>query len=296
MPSSSVSAPPGLQASRAHGTRFFIATCRAWPQGNAGLQALAAELPATLAPWQDISAAALPPNAAVLPLAAWDYSETPDAYRHWLHALQAAGAHVINPVALQIWNMDKRYLCELAAAGLPVTPSLPLLAQHASGWAQQIARCGWHRPVIKPLIGQSGRGVRRLDEGDIPTLHDYPQGALLQAFVPAAFGEVCLIYLAGRFSHAARRCLAAGEWRANSAYGARIEPVTPHPYWLDCAQAALRQLPARPLYARIDGLIDSQQRFCINEVELIEPALYPHLRPAFAHDLSAALINAISPA
>ena len=279
----------------------YIATCRGWPQGNAGLQALAAALRATLAPWQDIRPAALaaqPSPAAVLPLAAWDYSETPDAFRDWLRALQAAGARVFNPPALQLWNMDKRYLCELAARGLPVTPSLALLPQHAPDWARRVAECGWPRPVVKPLIGQSGRGVRRLAEGEAPVLASYPQGALLQPFVQASFGEVCLIYLAGRYSHAARRRLAPGEWRANSAYGAQIESVTPRPEWLACAEAALRCLPEPPLYARVDGLISEggsgESGFSINEVELIEPALYPQLRPAFARELAAALASRLA--
>ena len=234
----------------------------------------------------------------MLPLAAWDYSETPDAFRDWLRALQAAGARVFNPPALQLWNMDKRYLCELAARGLPVTPSLALLPQHAPDWARRVAECGWPRPVVKPLIGQSGRGVRRLAEGEAPALASYPQGALLQPFVQASFGEVCLIYLAGRYSHAARRRLAPGEWRANSAYGAQIESVTPRPEWLACAEAALRCLPEPPLYARVDGLISEggsgESGFSINEVELIEPALYPQLRPAFARELAAALASRLA--
>ena len=135
----------------------YIATCRDWPQGNADLQALAAALDATLTPWQDIN----PANArAVIPLAAWDYSTQPDDYLAWLAALEAAQVRVINPPALQRWNLDKRYLCELAAQGLAVTPSIALLP--GDDWTAQIAASGWDNPVIKPLIGQSGRGVRRL--------------------------------------------------------------------------------------------------------------------------------------
>ena len=93
-------------------------------------------------------------------------------------------------------------------------------------------------------------------------------------------------------------CFAPGEWRANSAYGAQIESVTPHPEWLACAEAALRCLPEPPLYARVDGLISEggsgESGFSINEVELIEPALYPQLRPAFARELAAALASRLA--
>lgn len=275
----------------------YIATCRACPQGNADLQALAAQLPATLLPWQDIDPATVARAdevVIVLPLAAWDYSENPDSYRNWLLALQDAGVRVINPPALQIWNMNKLYLCELAAKGLPITPSVALLP--GEDWAEKIAASGWSNPVIKPLVGQSGRGVRRLLKEDgadvavnLPTLAEYPQGALLQPFISTTIGEVCLIYLAGQFSHAAHRQPAPDEWRANSAYGVQILPITPQPEWLACAESVLQHLPQVPLYARVDGLIAQDGRFMVNEVELIEPAFYSHLHPGFTDALRAAI-------
>ena len=268
----------------------YIATCRAWPQGNAGLQELAAQLPATLLPWQDIdpvaiSRAGVP--ATVLPLAAWDYSESPDAYRGWLKALQEAGACVINPSELQIWNMDKRYLCELASKGLPVTPGVALLP--GEDWEAQTAASGWSHPVIKPLIGQSGRGVRRLSDAEVPTAEEYPQGALLQPFVPTDVGEVCLIYLGESFSHAAHRRPAPDEWRANSAYGVQIHPITPQAEWLAHAESVLHHLPQAPVSARVDGLIAQDGSFLVNEVELIEPALYSQLEPTFIAQLCSSI-------
>ncbi len=264
----------------AHPPTIYIATCRAWPLGNAGLQELAAVLPATLVSWQDIDPAAIAARGStarggapvtVLPLAAWDYSENPDSYRLWLKGLQEAGVRVINPPKLQIWNMNKLYLCELADKGLPVTASVPLLP--GQDWAARIAASGWHNPVIKPLVGQSGRGVRRLADGGVPTSDEYPQGALLQDFVPTDIGEVCLIYLNGRFSHAAHRKPAPNEWRANSAYGVQILPIIPQPEWLACAENVLRHLPQAPLYARVDGLIAQDGRFFVNEVEWLYAVL-----------------------
>ena len=299
--------------------RLHIATCRQWPQGNADLQALAAALGAGLTPWQDLAPAACA-QATVLPLAAWDYSEQPAAWQAWLQALQAAGARLLNPPELLHWNLDKRYLLELAArcaqAAKPVaqatqaagpaacppliTPSLALLP--GDDWAPRISASGWPNPVLKPLIGQSGRGVRRLG-GQWPNAQEFAHGALLQAYLPAPFGEVCLVYLGGRFSHAAHRQSAPGEWRANSAYGVRIAPITARPEWLARAQTVLAQLPPHlpaPLYARVDGLITgSAQHFTVNEVELIEPALYPSLHPGgiagFAQALRQALAAASPP-
>ena len=120
--------------------------------------------------------------------------------------------------------------------------------------------------------------MRRL-HGEPPTLADYPQGVLLQPFIASEIGEVCLVYLGGTFSHAAHRRPAPQEWRANSAYGVQILPIKPEAAWLKRAEAVLPRLPVAPLYARIDGLIDASGDFLINEVELIEPALYLSLHP-----------------
>lgn len=271
----------------------LIATCAAWPDGNADLRALAQAIQADLKPWQDIRPADSR-DTLILPLAAWDYSEQPARYRHWLHELHAHGAQLANSAALQNWNMDKRYLATLAKSGVDITPSLALLPDTSTTWAAAIAHSGWTNPVLKPLIGQSGRGVRRLADG-APTLADYPDGLLVQPFIDAPHGEICLIHIDGAYSHAAHRQPPRGEWRANSAYGVQILPANARPAWLATARKALESLPEAPFYARIDGLVDAQHTFHINEIELIEPALYLSTAPhALAH-LAAAIQKRFPP-
>lgn len=262
----------------------LIATCADWPDGNADLRALAQAIHAELKPWQSIR----PQEARdtlILPLAAWDYSQHPAQYRRWLHDVQQYGARLANRAALQIWNMDKRYLIELAQRDLPVTPCQALLP--GEDWAQALAKWPWPDPVIKPLIGQSGRGVQRLHT--LPNPADYPDGLLVQAYVDAPFGEVCLVYVNGEYAHAAHRKPPPGEWRANSAYGVEILPITARPEWLAIGAQTLAALPETPLYARIDGLVDARGDFHLNEVELIEPALYLSVAPNSLPRLAAAI-------
>ncbi|MDO5090896.1 MAG: hypothetical protein Q4D61_05065 [Cardiobacteriaceae bacterium] len=262
--------------------RILIATCRPWPDGNDDLRQLARRLDAELRPWQDIVPDAAE-NALILPLAAWDYSASPEEYRAWLQNLAAHGVRIQNPPALQQWNMDKRYLLQ---PGL--TPGIALLP--GEDWTAALAACPWDNPVIKPLIGQSGRGVRRLAEGQ-PAPADYREGILVQPFIHAPFGEACLIYLNGQYSHAAHRKPPAGEWRANSAYGVEILPLVAETAWRQQAENALAALAEAPLYARVDGLIDEQGAFHLNEIELIEPALYTRVDDAALPRLAAAILN-----
>ena len=50
----------------------------------------------------------------------WDYQERRDEFLAWARGI---GDRLVNPPAVLEWNTDKRYLRELADAGLPVVPT-----------------------------------------------------------------------------------------------------------------------------------------------------------------------------
>ena len=52
----------------------------------------------------------------------WDYLEHLDLFRAWLARVGALGI-LHNPARVIAWNLDKRYLLDLAAAGVPVIPT-----------------------------------------------------------------------------------------------------------------------------------------------------------------------------
>lgn len=254
-----------------------IATCRRWPAPSAGLARLIAALRDSglrvdVQPWQE-DVEAFAKAALILPLATWDYAADPDGFAAWLAKVTSMGGRFANPVALMLWNLNKSYLRDLAAGGVPVVPSV--LLDHATGAGVQAAmsREGWRHAVVKPAIGQSGHGVARiLPDTPLPALPDAP--LLLQPYIEGATaGETSLIFVAGRFSHAVRRVPAPGDWRANTGYGASVVATDPSPAQLDLARQALATLAAPPLYARVD-LYAGQDGPILAELELIEPALF----------------------
>lgn len=268
-----------------------LATCDLWPEAGRGLRLLITALEArglevAVLPWQTEDQAPFLKAPLILPLCVWDYARSPEAFRFWVRSLAAEGAPFANAPELMLWNMDKAYLTDLAAKGLPTPPSLLLEDPSAEDLAAHMETRGWPSAVLKPAIGQSGNGVQHFELAERAFWPEPPRGGLiLQPWLPEILsaGETSLIFLEGCFSHAVLRAPAEGEWRANSQYGVRVSPVEPPPGAVELGLRALSLLPHRPFYARVDGLA-RREGFLLTELELIEPALFFDLHPEAAEN------------
>ena len=101
-----------------------ITTCRTYPQPPQNLLPLAdilnrQSVPTRFDIWQN-----RPADPFLLPLCAWDYAAEPQAFRRWLDDAEKSGQRFVNPPPLMRWNMNKKYLCDLAAWGADVIPSV----------------------------------------------------------------------------------------------------------------------------------------------------------------------------
>ncbi len=254
---------------------IIIATCKAYPKGNKTLEELCAFLchngfNATLQIWQDIVPYVLPKNAIILPLAVWDYSLHVQQFLDFLHILHACNIAIFNNIDAIQWNISKTYLLKLKEHGIPIIPSIIL--QPYQNWEYTIQSLKWEKPIIKPLIGQSGKNVCFLHECDYK---HYTHGAIIQPFMKSIIthGEVCLIFFNNIFSHCIHRIPSKDDWRANSAYNVQIKSIQPKEQWLQIAYKALSLIPFYTLYARID-ILPNNDTPLISEIEIIEPSLY----------------------
>lgn len=236
---------------------------------------------------------------AVLVRCIWDYFEHYDAFLAWLDRLEHLRLAVINPVALMLWNSDKRYLLQLEALGVPTIPTR--LAAHAD---LRDALSAWNgrEIVVKPTVSGGAWRTLRGRAGDPAfdqAVSALPSGDyLLQPFVPAIVdeGEWSLLFFGGEFSHAVLKRPAADDYRVQEQHGGRAEAAEPAAATLAAAQRALAACVAQghgeAAYARVDGVVVDGQ-FLLMEVELIEPSLFLAGRPdaaaRFAHLLAARL-------
>ncbi len=205
---------------------------------------------------------------------AWDYAERRDEFLEWAARLP----RVLNPLAVLRWSTDKRYLGELDAAGVPVVPTLFLEPHEAFE-----APAG--RFVVKPVISAGGRASARYEPEEaaaaaahVEALHAEGRAAMVQPHVDGVerTGEIALVYLGGRYSHAVRKrvSLRRGKPDAPELYlEESVERAKPSEADLRVAEAALAAAPFGDLlYARVDLVHDPEP--LVLELELAEPSLY----------------------
>jgi hypothetical protein len=186
----------------------------------------------------------LPPGAEALALLAWGYHLAPDQWARRLERWEAQGVRLHNPVRTLRWNWRKTYLCELADAGAPVVPTLAAEVVTPATLAEARQRFGCTTLVVKPQVGACAHGAFVVEGDEVPPL---AEPAIVQPFLASIrdAGELSLIYLGGRFSHAVRKVPAAGDFRVQEEHGGVTVPFDPPAEARVAAEAALALAPAR---------------------------------------------------
>ncbi|HZE37708.1 MAG TPA: hypothetical protein VE172_02760 [Stackebrandtia sp.] len=218
----------------------------------------------------------------------WDYQDRRARFLAWARAVP----RLYNPAKLVEWNTDKRYLGELAAAGVPVVPTTWL----PPGTRVDLPEAGeW---VLKPSVGAGSRDAGRY------IMDDYGQGELAAAHVARlheagttvmaqpylhdvdANGERALIYIDGELSHTVRKsAMLDGPYEGDvGLYKDEIilpSRATDAERALGAAAMEAVGGDGAPLYARVDVIGDGDDLLLL-ELELAEPSLF------FSHDDAAA--------
>lgn len=216
----------------------------------------------------------------------WDYSWRAAEFVAWAERC-AKATRLANPAAVVRWNTDKRYLGDLAEAGVPVVPTRYL----APGDPADLP--DGHEYVVKPASGAGARYAARYTPEQRQTavrhlarMHEEGLTAMVQPYVKAidTGGERALQFFGGRLLHASRKraVLAPGTaFDADKVAHPGLEPWTPTPAELAVAERALAAVPEADelLYARVDLVDGEDGEPRVMELELVEPNLFLFLHP-----------------
>jgi glutathione synthase/RimK-type ligase-like ATP-grasp enzyme len=225
----------------------------------------------------------------------WDYHEKHARFLDWTRGVEAVTA-LRNPAATIAWNSDKTYLRELAEQGVRTVPTVWVTRGADEDLEAILAEREWDEAVVKPVVDLGARNLRRAQRGEdsaalkaVLSRHD----AMVQPFLPSleTQGELSLVFIAGNFSHAARKRPAKGDFRVQSLWGGTVEAAEADAPQMELAQEALGQLDEPPLYARVDLVTGLDGNPCLIELELIEPNLYLDTRPGAAAQLAHAVLS-----
>ncbi len=261
-------------------------------------------------PWDDPEVA-WPGFDAVVIRSTWDYSRRREEFLAWAEAI---GERLHNPPRLVRWNSDKRYLADLAAAGIPavettfIAPGEPIPPLDGE-------------VVVKPSISAGGRDTGRFGrrpgqaaEELVRRIHASGRVAMVQPYQASVDvqGETAVAFIAGEPSHALRKravlrpdevAPVREDWvgAAEAMYDPDlVGPGSAADDEVELAAAVVADVRERfgatPLYARVDMVRDAAGAPIVLELEAIEPNLYFDHAPAAVERLAEAIIAAAAPA
>ncbi len=238
--------------------------------------------------------------------ATWDYFRRVDPFLDVLEHISEITT-LWNPLDVVRWNIDKRYLDELAGSGVPIVPTAYVSHLHPptelGAALGRIPGWGSEQVVVKPTVSAGSNDTFRLDADDgsavskaVQAIIDSDRIAMVQPYLAAvdSYGERGCVYVNSEFDHGVAKdaLLRTG--------GQDIEglfvPENVGAVELSAAERAVadqanRWLESRfgiLLYSRID-LLPSEEGPVIVEVELIEPSLFFEADPPSAARFASTL-------
>jgi glutathione synthase/RimK-type ligase-like ATP-grasp enzyme len=201
-----------------------------------------------------------------------------------------------SPRALR-WGSDKSYLFDLAARGIPVVPTTRIPAKSQVSIERLFAEYGCERLVLKPAVGVAAREVMRIgaDEAAAGLAHLdrllATEDVLAQPYFASieSEGELSVVFIAGRVSHALRKIPKAGDYRAMFAFGCEETRVALSDVENAIAERVLAALDTDVLFGRIDLMRAPKGDLRVSELELVSPTLYFDHEPAACERLADAI-------
>ena len=231
----------------------------------------------------------------------WDYYARLDEFVAWVD-LVSAQTTLCNPAEIVRWNVDKRYLQEMSAHGIPVMATTFVLQL-----SQVTPELVVGDVIIKPVVsaGSNNTARHRNDavaaRAQLDHIVSNAGVAMVQPYSPTidSVGETGLVYLGGKFSHAFGKDAVFGEAEqvhngvhVQEVITARTANPNEHQLGDSVMKFLINKFGVTPLYARIDMVTNIDGVPEIMEVELTEPSLYLHLDAGSPERAASALANA----
>lgn len=230
----------------------------------------------------------------------WDYVDRLGEFSPWLDGASGR-TRLFNEADLIRWNIDKRYLGELSAGGVAIVSTRFVARGEAATLAGVMDAHGWDEAVFKPVVSGAARSTHRVRRERLAS-HEAlfarcvaAEAMMVQAFEAAILdeGELSLVVIGGRTTHAVRKTPRAGDFRVQDDHGGSVHPYLPSVEECAFAEAAVAACPSPPVYARVDVVRGADGELRLMELELVEPELFFRFHPPAAQALATAIAAAL---
>ena len=231
----------------------------------------------------------------------WDYFERFEEFFIWLEITKNKTTFINSEDAIN-WNIDKHYLQDLAEKDINIAPTLFIEKGDNVTLKQLFEKTNWQEAVIKPAISGAARHTYRANINNYQELQNIFQELikvecmLFQEFLKniTLFGEISLIMIGGKYTHAVKKTSKEGDFRVQDDHGGKVEKYIPTNAEITFAENCLATSPFKPIYARVDIVYDNNNIISLSELELIEPELWFRNNPLSADLLAEEIFNQIS--
>ncbi|SMP47595.1 glutathione synthetase, ATP-grasp domain [Desulfonatronum zhilinae] len=231
----------------------------------------------------------------------WDYFDRIVEFSAWLRRIQTQ-TRLCNAPETIWWNLDKHYLADLQARGVPVVPFRLLEPDAPQSLRELLEVAGWEEAVLKPCVSGGARHTYRVHRDDADALQEQvrpllvAEAFLLQPFIHDVIqtGEDTVMVVNGRVTHAVRKVPKAGDFRVQDDHGGTVHHLEPTREHVELAQRAMAACEPAPSYGRVDMVRDEHGKLAVMELELIEPELWLREHLPAAEEFAQAIAQVVA--
>jgi len=211
----------------------------------------------------------------------WDYVRHKSEFIEFLRKAEEYSI-LANSSKIIEWNIEKYYLREFHKMELPVINSF--FPDEPTPILEIFDHLETNEIVVKPVLGEGGYGItryKRSELGETPEIL-VQTNHFVQPMMPSIIseGEISMVFIGGKFTHAVLKKCADGEYRVQTSHGGTEEAYAPSAQEIVLATRFVDALPDSPLACRVDFIREGKS-LLLMELEAIEPILYPHFLPDF---------------
>jgi hypothetical protein len=227
-----------------------------------------------LKPWDDPSWNAGEFDAVII-RSTWNYPDHVANFRQWIQAT-AEKTKLLNPADILLGNLEKTYLNDVAARGIPVVESRWINTDDADRLMFT------EKSVLKPTIGAGSMDTKVFEGEALQEARDWlksmgPNRAfMIQSYMRSVDheGEQSIVMIGDMASHRIHKHPRFADGHEN------VEgPFEVSNEFEEIAQRAIEPIRDRILYARVDLMLDNAGKWAISELELVEPSLFLSQKP-----------------